>query len=325
MDNNLYNGKLKQICLTGEYELDFTSKNSIILPEMLINQLENNLNYCFHPLDGCLLIKFDLSSEPLFLKQAENVKWSPTIYNIFRKFNIYPSQAFFAEKNSECSINLIKSVLSSEIFSKELIKLQGRDFEKLISEIFAQYGYIVELNVRAQYAEIDIIAFTHKNTQEKLLIECKQKGISGNKVGISVIHRLFGLKEILKLNNNSIKHSLVISTTGFTKNATKSVLTNQLELTLLDFEKLLEWINFNNPINKNVYFPLVQKGTIFENSISVNSEILEYLNEDKFTIFAYQDFIELWGTNQYQKHIDRQPEDFFEIFQNLLSKDKITA
>ena len=78
-------------------------------------------------------------------------------------------------------------------------------------------------------------------------------------------------------------------------------------------------------INKNVYFPLVQKGTIFENSISVNSEILEYLNEDKFTIFAYQDFIELWGTNQYQKHIDRQPEDFFEIFENWLSKDKITA
>ena len=115
--------------------------------------------------------------------------------------------------------------------------VDARNLEEIVAEIFAQFGYTVELTSRTRDGGRDVVAVRHSNIKEdKYLIECKHWQ---SRVDISVVRELLGVGQV-EPNSGLI----LVSTSGFTKDAV--VLSQREEvkwtLALRDREAIEAWI-----------------------------------------------------------------------------------
>ena len=120
-----------------------------------------------------------------------------------------------------------------------LHEIRPRQFEELIAEILAQYGWQVQLTPATRDGGYDLFAISkdRAGVQTSWIIECK-KYREDRKVGIDVVRELFGVKANLDpagLPGGTAGMLMVATTSHFTKGVQKRK-ESRYDLELRDYE-----------------------------------------------------------------------------------------
>lgn len=120
--------------------------------------------------------------------------------------------------------------------------IEPRQFEELIAEILASYGWEVKLTPPSKDGGYDIYAISPIRGGEKTswIIECK-KYAKERKVGVDIARALYGVKYDLKVAN-----AMLATTTHFTRGV-HDFKASRYDLALRDYEGILEWLNEYRP------------------------------------------------------------------------------
>lgn len=125
----------------------------------------------------------------------------------------------------------------------ELHALRPRQFEELIAEVLASYGWTVELTPESKDGGYDIYAVSSERAgiSSAWVIECK-KYDPRRRVGVEIVRGLYGTQPVQNGAN-----ALVATTSSFTKGAREYKAT-RLNLELRGVEGVLDWINSYHPL-----------------------------------------------------------------------------
>lgn len=125
---------------------------------------------------------------------------------------------------------------------RALYQLMPRQFEELIAEILASYGWQVQLSTPSRDGGYDLFAIAKDaaGLETSWIIECK-KYSEERKVGVDVIRSLFGMKLDLKVAN------AMLATTSHFSHSAHEYKASRYDLQLRDYEGILEWINSYRP------------------------------------------------------------------------------
>ncbi|MEZ5649438.1 MAG: restriction endonuclease [Burkholderiaceae bacterium] len=120
----------------------------------------------------------------------------------------------------------------------ELHQIRPRQFEELICEVLARYGWRIELTPASKDGGYDIVGISGAagGVASSWLIECKKYGPE-NKVGVGVVRALCGVKEQVKVAN-----AMIVTTSTFTSGAVEMG-TSRWDLSLRDHEDVLDWVS----------------------------------------------------------------------------------
>ncbi|MBA3505212.1 MAG: restriction endonuclease [Betaproteobacteria bacterium] len=121
-------------------------------------------------------------------------------------------------------------------FPEDLRTIDRRRFEEVIAELFAGFGYEVELTQRTRDGGKGIIAVKRREVDLRFLIECKRPD-PGNPVGVAAVRELLGVK----VDDQATK-AILATTTYFSPDAQRLSERHRWELELRDFERIRLWI-----------------------------------------------------------------------------------
>lgn len=126
-----------------------------------------------------------------------------------------------------------------EYFEKhpqELKTMDRRLFEEFIAELWAGFGYQVELTQQTRDGGKDIIAIGRHVVTEKFLIECKRPD-PDKKVGVRPVRELYAVK-----TSERATKAILATTACFTTDAKVFFEKHRWELEGQDFDGILSWI-----------------------------------------------------------------------------------
>lgn len=180
-----------------------------------------------YPVD-CLNFVINNSSGAKTIGEPD-FEYSNEIYSAEDIFLVYESisELIFALKQSPYMIREIAS----------------REFEEVVAEVFKAKGFVVDLTKRTRDGGKDIIAI-HTDAlgiRNKYFIECKRYA-QDNKIGVDVVRALHGVKNTKDGPNKTI----LVTTSTFTSDAKKFVeneIASQWDVTLADYDVIVEWLN----------------------------------------------------------------------------------
>ena len=122
---------------------------------------------------------------------------------------------------------------------QQLRRIERRQFEEVIAELFHGFGYSVELTARTRDGGRDIIALGRNDQiRTKYLIECKRPD-PGNPVGVGLVRQLLGVVE-----DERATKGLLVATTYFSPDARAFEERNEWRLELKDYEHVVDWIAY---------------------------------------------------------------------------------
>lgn len=136
----------------------------------------------------------------------------------------------------------VSNIVSIELFKflKEnphaLKSIDRRLFEKLIAEIFHEFGFTVELTKRTRDGGVDIIAIHDDLVRTQYLIECKRPN-PGNLVGIQPVRELYGV-----FCSKGATKAIMATTARFSKDATIFFHDHEWQIEGKDFDGVYHWI-----------------------------------------------------------------------------------
>jgi HJR/Mrr/RecB family endonuclease len=198
----------------------------------------------FEPMDG----SWDTSSPEVVMGNPDDWYLEP-----YHSFDVgFVSQAFYAELLGDDTSSPIVHVtgfvtdaLIKEIarHPKVLHKVERRQFERLVAELFSGFGYQVELTKQTRDGGKDVIALKKVNSIElKYLIECKRPD-EGNLVAVATVRELLGVKE-----DDPASKALLVTTTDFTPDAKALINRHRWALEGKAYDDIVAWINEYNRI-----------------------------------------------------------------------------
>jgi hypothetical protein len=125
---------------------------------------------------------------------------------------------------------------------RAMYEIKPRQFEELIAEILASYGWQVNLTPATRDGGYDIYAISPVSGKETTswIIECK-KNSPNRKVGIDIVRALYGLRTDLKVAN------ALLATTSYFSRDVYAYKASRYDLKLKDYGNILEWINDYRP------------------------------------------------------------------------------
>lgn len=140
-----------------------------------------------------------------------------------------------------------------QTITQELVKYLGkhpealrtikpRQFEELIAEILASYGWRVQLTPESKDGGYDIYAISKdlSGVENHWIIECK-KYASHRKVGVNTVRSLYGVGTNLRVGN-----MMLATTSDFTKGV-KDFKASRYDMDLRNYESVLDWVNTYEP------------------------------------------------------------------------------
>jgi HJR/Mrr/RecB family endonuclease len=141
-------------------------------------------------------------------------------------------------------VQTINAELIRELQKKpELVyDLAPRRFEELIGEIFASFGWDVQLTPETKDGGYDIFAISKdvSGMRTSWIIECKRFR-SDRKVGVDIARSLYAVKGDLRVAN-----AMIATTSSFTQGV-HDYKTSRYDFHLSDYEQLIEWMNQYRP------------------------------------------------------------------------------
>jgi uncharacterized protein YjbI with pentapeptide repeats len=159
-------------------------------------------------------------------------------------------QSLFAEAQETPAI-VIQTIqaITAEIVAylakhpRELYDLKPRQFEELICEILAGFGWEVQLTKATRDGGYDMFAISQDlaaGVQTSWIVECK-KYSAENKVGIDVVRGLYCVKQDLNVAN------ILLATTSHFSSDVQKYKASRYDLELRDFEGIVDWLNTYRP------------------------------------------------------------------------------
>lgn len=128
----------------------------------------------------------------------------------------------------------------------ELYKIHPRRFEELVAAILKDMGYSVELTSHGADGGIDIIATQKSQIGELLIIVDCKRYLPNKRVGVGIVRSLYGIGQQLRASM-----AMLVTTSFFTKPAKEFQATVKYQLSLKDYNDLLEWLHsYGYGINK---------------------------------------------------------------------------
>jgi Restriction endonuclease len=119
---------------------------------------------------------------------------------------------------------------------EEMLRLDPRQFEELVNEIWIQLGYVTELTARTKDGGRDIIAVKQAEANVRFLIECKRYN-PYHKVGVQLVRSLYGVKV-----HEKATMGILATTSSFTKGARLFFNDHTWELEPRDFSGVVDWV-----------------------------------------------------------------------------------
>jgi len=163
--------------------------------------------------------------------------------------HIAAMRTFYVDQQQPKQLIEVVSVITSELIHylkkhpKAMYQIKPRQFEELIAEILASYGWQIQLTPTIKDGGYDIFAIAKAikpGLETSWIIECK-KYAPENKIGVDFVRALYGIKSDLKVAN-----ALLATTSHFTKGA-KDFKASRYDIELKDYHNILEWINEYRP------------------------------------------------------------------------------
>jgi orotate phosphoribosyltransferase len=160
----------------------------------------------------------------------------------FDMFSSAPETLYSRELDLRKAVPIITDVDAEIVkyFAKhpeELYNITPRTFEKLVAHILGDFGYDVELTKATRDGGTDIIAYIRTALTSFLVrIECK-KYAPEHKVGIDIVRSVLGVQELMGASK-----SIIVTTSYFTKDATKTARQMAHRLELKDYTDLKAWL-----------------------------------------------------------------------------------
>ncbi|WP_437277197.1 restriction endonuclease [Sorangium sp. So ce375] len=120
--------------------------------------------------------------------------------------------------------------------------LPSRDFEIVIAEILAGFGWNVDLTPPTRDGGYDILGLTSDGSclQTSWIVECKRYR-ADRTIGIEIIRSIYGVKVALGVSN-----AVVVTTSSFSPDA-KSFAQERNAVQLVDRERLFSWLHHYCP------------------------------------------------------------------------------
>jgi hypothetical protein len=118
----------------------------------------------------------------------------------------------------------------------DLKSMNRRLFEELIAELWAGFGYEVELTQQTRDGGKDIIAVRNTLFAERILIECKRPD-PGNKIGVQLVRSLYGVK----VSEGATK-AIMATTSYFSPESEQWFAQHKWELEGKDFDGVQDWL-----------------------------------------------------------------------------------
>lgn len=125
---------------------------------------------------------------------------------------------------------------------EKIYEIRPRQFEEVIAEILASFGWSVQLTPSTKDGGFDIFAINKdiSGLSSSWIIECK-KYAPDRKVGIEIARALYGVKTDLRVSN-----AMLATTSSFTQGV-RAFRAERYDFQLRDYEAILEWINEYRP------------------------------------------------------------------------------
>jgi hypothetical protein len=140
------------------------------------------------------------------------------------------------------SLVLIRPQFGAEVLEflrqcpEDLYRLNSREFEFFIADLFEGFGFEVELTCQSRDGGRDIVAIRHAVVNEKFLIECKRYS-PNKKVGIGIVQRLHGVTAA-----EPATKGILATTSWFTAPASQHLSDHRWLLEGRDFDGLVNWL-----------------------------------------------------------------------------------
>lgn len=117
-----------------------------------------------------------------------------------------------------------------------LQRMDRRDFERLVAEIFDGLGYQVELTKRTRDGGKDVVAVKRREVDLRLLIECKRPD-PGNPIRVGVVRELLGV-----VDDERATKGILATTSYFSPDARELFERNPWKLEPRDLQGVNEWL-----------------------------------------------------------------------------------
>jgi hypothetical protein len=154
-----------------------------------------------------------------------------------------------------------------------LYKIPPRDFEQLVAELLAGFGWQVNLTAAIRDGGYDILGLCQDapGLSSSWVVECKRYH-PRRRVGVEHVRQLSAVKNDLRMSNG-----LLVTTSTFTAGARQLTGTRR-DIQLVDYEALLEWLHEYRPSKKPVGY-LVERSfqSCFVSYSHKDQEFAEFL------------------------------------------------
>jgi len=149
-------------------------------------------------------------------------------------------RALYHDDDSPRELLVVIETISQELIKyltthpQVLYEIRPRQFEEIVAEILASFGWEVQLMPPVRYGGYAIYAISkdiESGLRTSWVIECK-KYHEGNKVGVELVRALYGVKHLVGASN-----ALLATTSFFTRGA-KQIKASRYDIDLKDFQRL---------------------------------------------------------------------------------------
>lgn len=126
---------------------------------------------------------------------------------------------------------------------ESIFDLDSRQFEELVAEILASFGWKVRLTASTRDGGYDVFGISKDEAagvETSWLVECK-KYAPDRKVGVEVIRSLYGVNMDIQASN------ILVATTSMFSKGVRDVQASRYNLSLKDYSGVLEWVNSYRP------------------------------------------------------------------------------
>lgn len=126
---------------------------------------------------------------------------------------------------------------------EDLYEIKPRQFEELIAEVLASYGWQVDLTSTTRDGGYDLFATSSDvaGVQSSWIIECKRYR-QDRSVGIEVARALYGVRDLVMPAG-----MLMLATTSFFSRGVQALKASRYDLELRDYAGIIEWLNEYRP------------------------------------------------------------------------------
>jgi hypothetical protein len=151
-------------------------------------------------------------------------------------FGEFPGEMLITPEVIPLCVDFRRMIRDVKVKPQELLKLDSRQFEELVAEIWRNLGYETELTARTKDGGRDIIAVRKFEANVRFLIECKRYNPS-HKVGVELVRALYGVR----MHEKATK-AILATTSTFTRGAKVFFSDHVWELEPRDFDGVVDWV-----------------------------------------------------------------------------------